>query len=230
MKNIWQSEKSLSFWLRSCCVCRLMAPPVAWLCSDCWKKLKSFYLSPQDMIREQEGLTHARLFDWNKENDFFIRLFLNSLKRGGPSFIFDKLMQDFLSRIIQVRPLPLKALLIPAPAHPGLYFKDHAFCLGSSFSRLSGLRLKNPLLRLSVSDKADKTDKAGVKTQKRKNRRERKKVRFCLKENSLIKKEESIIFIDDILTTGGTALAAYETSGAPKDFMIFTLAWRSDFI
>ena len=217
--NLEQSKKNLSFWLRNCSICGWGFPPVAWLCSHCWKKLTNCYLSPLDMVREQEGLTHIRLFDWRGENDFFIRKLLTSLKKGGPPFIFNKLVLAFLDRIFQIRPLPQTAVLVPAPAHPLYNFKDHAFLLAEAFSRLSGFQLKTPLLRESLK----------TSSQKQKTREERKKTQVFLKEENFIK-TPSVIFVDDILTTGATAHAVYKTLGEPKDFMIFTLTYRSDFL
>ena len=218
MKNLWQNR--LSSWFRSCSVCHLDVSPIGWLCSHCWKKLRSFYLPPGDMIREQGGLTHLRLFDWNEENDLFVRLFLNSLKKAGPCFVFNTVVLDFLHRIVQVHGLPLEAVLIPAPARSLRHFQDHAFSLAFSFSHLSGLSLCNPLLRLSPVNKDQ--------SQKQKTKKERRKVRFSLKEDVDFNNKK-IIFVDDVLTTGATAQAAHQTLKKPKQFVIFTLAWRSDY-
>ena len=198
-------------------MCRLSVPPVHWLCPYCWRKLRSFYLSPPDMVREQKGLTHFRLFDWNEENDFFIRLFLKSLKKGGPSFIFNQVILDFLYRVTQVYSVPVDAVIVPTPSYSSS--PDHAFCLASSFSRFSGLDLCNILLH-SLSEKKDQKQKIKI---------ERRKICFSIKEKSVLKSKK-IIFVDDILTTGSTALAAWEALCKPRNFVIFTLAWRSDFL
>ena len=211
-------SKKWSYWLRNCSICHLSLSPINWLCTRCWKKIKSLYLLPQDMIRKQEEFTHIRLFDWNKENDFFIRLFLNSLKKGGPSFIFNQIVWDFLHRIVQVLPFPKKAVLIPAPTRSQVHLRDHAFCLASSFSYFSGAPIKNPLIWLSPLGKE----------QKQKVKWERKKRFFYVKEN-FIRNKEVIIFIDDILTTGATAQAAWKALGEPEQFLALTLAWRSEF-
>ncbi|MDE0119421.1 MAG: hypothetical protein OXM55_05380 [Bdellovibrionales bacterium] len=264
MKNLWQNKLRLGNWFRSCCICRLTAPPVYWLCSDCWKKLRSFYLSPEDIIREQDGWTHIRLFDWNRENDFFIRLFLKSLKKGGPGDVFNKIILEYVHRIVQKYPIPLEAVLVPAPTRSYKPSSDHAFSLALSFSRLMGLHLFNPLRR------GDFVEKKAF--QKQKNRQERKEIHFHIDLSGLemansefpsfLKKslqkphtrglfsssaagtrestqisinkdffqKKKIIFVDDILTTGATARAAWQALKKPRYFVIFTLAWRSDLL
>ena len=173
------------------------------------------------MLRGQGELKHIRLLDWQEENDLFIRLLLNSLKQGGPSFIFKKLMLDFLQRVIQIERLPLEAIVIPAPPSFLSHFQDHAFCLAAAFSQLSGLQLVRPPFYFSSSIEG--------KSQKNKTKRDRRKIQLQVKNNNFITRDKKIIFIDDVLTTGATARAAYHALNKPKDFTIFTLAWRSYF-
>ena len=254
MQQLWQNAEKMSFWFRNCCVCRWSVPPVHWLCPRCWQKLKSFYLHPRDMIREQGGWTHARLFDWGEENDFFARMFLNSLKKGGPSFIFERLAQDFLQRFLQVRDLNprdrkpagyekgasfeavptskankklensnkasllVNTLFIPAPSSGVVQLTDHAFSFCYALSQTAGIALQNPLL---VSHKVS----IKQTSQKQKNKKERREIHFELKEPFLAG-DKTIIFVDDILTTGATAHSAWKALGQPQKFIIFTLSWR----
>jgi predicted amidophosphoribosyltransferase len=38
---------------------------------------------------------------------------------------------------------------------------------------------------------------------------------------------KTLVFVDDVLTTGATARAAWKTLGKPRDFAVWTLAQRS---
>ena len=168
------------------------------------------------MIREQSGLSHVRLFDWGEENDFLARQFLNSLKKGQADAIFNVLAREFLHRFLQVLPLPADTVFIPAPARSECP-RDHAFSLCQAFSDISQIQMQNPLRVLPAQ-------KQGA--QKRKTKRERKKIHFQLKEPLPSLKNQRIIFVDDILTTGATARSAHKALGQNKPFMIFTLSWR----
>ena len=224
--------KNWSFYIRSCAICHLSIPPVQWLCSYCWQRLSSYHLSPQEMIRKQNKLIHARLINWNKENDIFIRSFLNSLKNGGPIFIFHKIMESFAHRMIFRLHGHDHFVIVPAP--PKHHFpKDHAFCLSLALSRICQFPVYSVLRRASsqasschsqISSSNSSSD--DHQDQKYKNKYHRKNIYF--QKTRELPPESKVIFVDDILTTGATAYAAYVALGKPKSFQIFTLAWRQN--
>ena len=210
-------RQKLLMWFKGCAVCRLSVPGRAWLCAGCQTRLKSFYLPSGEMMRQQDGLTHVRLLDWNKKNDQFLRRFLSSLKKGGPLFVFQDLMQEFLHRLVQTglggEGSKLSTVITPAPpAKEGT--ADHAFCLAKAFAELTGHALA---LRL-------KAQPLSSSKQKLKTVLERRKIDFSPAPLGL----KNVIFMDDILTTGSTARAAYKALNNPPVFKIFTLAWRQN--
>lgn len=208
---------SIPFWYRSCAVCSVSFPSVKWFCPICWKRLKSYYLKPHDILRLQDEFLHIRLLDWNRENDHFMRLVLNSLKISSPQYIYDSLMQELFYCMLQELPLFThdSYKIIPAPPRRG-YFKDHAFYLAQALSQLSTWPAISILKRVDSHF-----------SQKQKSKVHRKQICFKLKYS--LPKESSIIFVDDILTTGATAMAAKTAIGEVKSFKALTLTWREAF-
>ena len=39
-------------------------------------------------------------------------------------------------------------------------------------------------------------------------------------------KRKALVFVDDVLTTGSTARAAFQALDKPENFFVFTLVWR----
>lgn len=67
---------------------------------------------------------------------------------------------------------------------------------------------------------------ANSKAQKRKSRLERTLRTFDLDEDFSKPANKRIIFVDDVVTTGQTALAAHEALKEPSDFEIWSLIYR----
>ena len=104
-------------------------------------------------------------------------------------------------------------VIIPSPPkREGV--KDHAFYLGQSLSLLSGYRFFPLLSRLDST----------FGQQKQKNKTHRRQLKFQL--NNYVSYFNSVIFVDDVLTTGSTAIAAKEALNPSKNFIALTIAWR----
>ncbi len=201
-------------YIRCCAVCGKYYPPNQWLCSFCWRYLEKEYLSFIDVYRVEKTLPHLRLFDWKDDNHYFLQKFINSLKQGGPFFVFRRMGLESFSRFIH-RSLwskKIKPVFIPAPAREK-HFKDHAYLLAESLRFHFGGELRPLLIK-----------KDQHSSQKLKLKRERSSIEFL--STGVLKPRETVVFVDDVLTTGSTARSAYKALNRPKNFFIFTLAWK----
>ena len=208
-------EHRIWSWLRHCPVCCQSFPPVEWLCTGCLKKLKSCYLKPQHIMRMQSSFRHLRLIDWTSENDSFIRAVLMSLKGSRRSLFFKVLAKEFFIRLNSLSFLQRESpfTLIPCPSRTSS--KDHGFfwaeALGKEF-HLPVQKALNP----AVFD-------AGQKSKRLSLRGERK---FLLTKDDSQLKNKNLVFVDDVVTSGATAKAAYLALDKPKLFMIWSIFWR----
>ena len=225
-------KKGFAFhWIRHCGVCGSSAPPVKWLCSFCLKKLSSFFLEPKNMIRMQFSFRHARLIDWSSENDYFIRSVIQSLKGAKNSPLFSFLAGEFFLRLNQ-NPLVFNDqpfVFIPCPpriSQEGLSFLpflkknstpvlDHGFFWAKALSEQTGWPASSLLSRQPEN-----------KSQKKKNITSRKKAVFFPPAKTLAPENHSMIFVDDVVTSGATALAARWALNNPRSFMVWSIFWR----
>jgi len=105
-------------------------------------------------------------------------------------------------------------LWIPAPAKKPNHV-DHAVELAMALQKICGGELFVELRR------------SNEESQKAKSREDRKEFRCYLDSDKTYDfKNKQLIFVDDIITTGSTAYAAYVALGRPKDFFVMTVANR----
>jgi hypothetical protein len=150
----------------------------------------------------------SALFDWFPDEDRKVSKLMISLKGGRLEAAFLFYARAFLSRRT-CSDFPSNAVLVPCPGRSG---RRHSEMWALSLAKLLGL----PMIEALEPEEENGT-------QKGKTRYERQRIRFRRKN---VLRHKYVIFIDDIVTTGATAVAAQKALGPTEGFEVWCLAHR----
>jgi predicted amidophosphoribosyltransferase len=144
------------------------------------------------------------------------QMLIRALKGGDSNLEFTLLAEALVQRRLS-SPMTLpqgEVTVVPCPSRrTGM--KDHAACLALTICALTGWKYSNILQFQGLEKETQKQKKAN-------NRRER---RFLLAE-SIILPVGTLIFVDDLLTTGSTAEAAWVALKRPQQFEVWCIAYQ----
>lgn len=200
---------------RSCLGCGAFSVADSLFCSICWEfDLKQLMSAPQNHCRTPQGFAHTYLFRWRpKESDGLSALIL-ALKEHRLEATFDFYAKHLLRRVF----FEGSEILIPAPStNPK---RRHAHNLAKSIARRTGLMVQDPLIHPEGFQ------------QKGRSKTQRRALQFTANENLTWSMPQAhsppskIVFVDDVLTTGSTAMAAYRALGCPTNFVVLSLLYR----
>lgn len=168
------------------------------------------------MVRWHPPFLHVRLIDWDEENNRWIQSIVQSLKGNYNSPLFQVIAKEFLFRFQQIPSMfkDFPFCFVPCPSKN--LEKDHSFYLAQSFSKLTSL----PMVECLKHPK-----KATTQKQKLKHSRIQKKL---IRLDNKIPSHHSIVFVDDILTTGATAIAAKSALKSKCIFSTWSIFWRKN--
>lgn len=212
--------KSLTYLLRRyihpCLHCGSFLKSDGLLCEPC-RGLLNRYLDTKLVTRTLAIFEAHALFRWNPGTSDLLSAQLVGLKGTRLQRDWGYWAERFVSRRLPAGLPQRRLIIIPAPSKTGA--KDHAFQWAEALAQATGGEVY-PCLR-----------KVRARHQRGANRDQRVEVELELDENSSLVSdnwsEVLWIFADDIVTTGSTALAAFEALGSPPHFETWALAHRT---
>ncbi len=192
------SNQFLLNLLRACSYCGSFWGATDLYCERCWQRLENATLRGQSQIQRSYPFPVQALFEWHNPEHELIKNLAYSLKGGWSQSLFLKLaiMLDWRWRA--------PAILIPAPDG------GHAKAWGNAIREVTGFELINPLIGIERGK------------QKLKSKYERRNIQMQANLD-LTNDPRHIIFVDDIVTTGATASAAFIAMGRPKKFSVCSI-------
>jgi predicted amidophosphoribosyltransferase len=205
IKELWNY---IHLWGRCCASCGAAQCGDSQFCQSCESDLWKLHPTVRQFDLASTYIPATALFDWFPDDDRKVSKLMISLKGGEPSNAFRFYAEIFASRIATAN-IPSEAVLVPCP---GSKDRRHAQAFAENLGQILGLPILHVLEHTS-----------DYRSQKQKSRSERQRITFNC-HTTLGRKH--VIFIDDIVTTGATAVAAKRALGKTRGFEVWCLAHR----
>jgi predicted amidophosphoribosyltransferase len=226
---IGEKIESIIVRLRACSLCGRFKGDSDHLCALCLRQIMQKPIEPT-WNRVSYPFPVASLFEWNHETSQWLKPLLHSLKHNFRSDLWaifaEKLLfyADYLNQNHLITTsnywsphnkdqTTTPVLIVPPKKVERSESLDHAGAWAQALGAIMGWPVLDPF-ELSL-DRDQRT--------KRRDERLRKQVRL---KTGFQLKAQSVVFVDDVITTGGTARACYRALNNPESFSVMVVARR----
>lgn len=178
------------------------------VCPDCYENILKPHIRGQKQNIYQHS--HYYLFSWSNKNNVLEKL-IYSLKQGFHQKMVSHLAHELIQHRMSQSALPFPIMLICAPS-ADLKKIDHSALLAKELSHQLQASVYRGLLK--------------QESQKFKNKTERAQVQIFQTLELKFDPQCTYIFVDDVVTTGSTAIHSWKRLGRPAKFEIWSYAYR----
>ena len=196
--------------------------PCVFCCKLCWHgfaicKICRSELLKRKPLRKLRFGSHelAALMLWNTKNENIVRHLIYQLKggaRGNLGEELGRLLADHWVQFYLRQQIPKNLVVVPAPPRRNGPFNDHAYFLAKGVSD----RLQLPMCQLLERS----CELGNQRSLPKKERKKRKLVALTSISPT------GVLFVDDVVTSGSTAIAGFEALKRPRYFKVLALAYR----
>lgn len=180
---------------------------IDFFCHSCWNELEKHKTNRYFKIYKSQEIFVRPLFLW-KEKESIVGSLIHGLKGGTPFDIIEKMAFEMLARESPSQ----DTIIVPVPSSK-VGEKDHAYLIAKVISDTLGLPLWMGL-------------KWENKTTNQKFLKKTERFVSSMTKTDNFPRGKHVILIDDLVTTGATATAAFKALKSPKQIEVWALACR----